>query len=50
MIERHVTLDHKMWGSDHACSLEVQAMDILKKRIDTVGKVIGVPEKKNIQF
>lgn len=46
VIERHVTLDHKMWGSDHACSLEVHAMDILKKRIDTVNKVIGVPEKK----
>jgi N-acetylneuraminate synthase len=46
VIERHVTLDHSMWGSDHACSLEVHAMDMLRKRIETIKKVIGVPEKK----
>ena len=46
VIERHVTLDHRMWGSDHACSLEVHAMDILRKRIDTVSEVIGTPVKR----
>ena len=45
VIERHVTLSHNMWGTDHSSSLEVHAMDMLKKRIDIVSKVIGVPEK-----
>ncbi len=33
VIERHVTLDHTMWGSDHKASLEIQAMTMLRKRI-----------------
>ena len=33
IIERHITLDHNMWGSDHKASLEVHAMDMLQKRI-----------------
>jgi N-acetylneuraminate synthase len=33
IIERHVTLDHDMWGTDQAASLEVHAMDMLHKRI-----------------
>lgn len=33
VIERHVTLDHNMWGSDQKASLEVHAMSMLKKRI-----------------
>ena len=45
-IERHVTLDHKMWGSDHACSLEVHAMDMLRKRIISARESIGNPIKK----
>tara|TARA_Y100000768_G_scaffold1265_1_gene1008 strand:+ start:4500 stop:5366 length:867 start_codon:yes stop_codon:yes gene_type:complete len=46
VIERHVTLDHKMWGSDHACSLEVHAMDMLRKRIISARESIGKPDKK----
>jgi N-acetylneuraminate synthase len=46
VIERHVTLDHKMWGSDHACSLEVHAMDMLRKRIVSARESIGNPIKK----
>lgn len=41
IIERHITLDHKMWGSDHAASLEVHAMDMLHKRIKEASKVLG---------
>jgi N-acetylneuraminate synthase len=33
IIERHITLDHTMWGTDQAASLEVHAMDMLRKRI-----------------
>ena len=30
IVERHITLDHKMWGTDQASSLEVHAMDLLR--------------------
>ena len=45
-FERHITLDHKMWGTDQASSLEVLAMDILKKRIKDVDSIIGDGVKK----
>ena len=41
IIERHITLDHNMWGSDHAASLEVHAMDMLHKRIKEIKNVLG---------
>ena len=41
VIERHVTLDHNMWGSDHSASLEVHAMDMLHKRIKEIENVLG---------
>ncbi len=40
-IERHITLDHDMWGSDHSVSLEVAAMDILKRRISSIPVIFG---------
>lgn len=46
MIERHVTLDHNMWGSDHSASLEVHAMDLLYKRIKNVDAILGDGIKK----
>ena len=41
IIERHITLDHNMWGSDHAASLEVHAMDMLYKRIKEIKNALG---------
>lgn len=41
VIERHVTLDHKMWGSDHAASLEVHAMNFLYKRLNNIDVILG---------
>jgi N-acetylneuraminate synthase len=41
IIERHVTLDHNMWGSDHHASLEVHAMDLLHKRLKQVPIIMG---------
>ncbi|HHT9112400.1 MAG TPA: N-acetylneuraminate synthase family protein [Candidatus Wunengus sp. YC65] len=46
IIERHVTLDHKMWGSDHFASLEVHAMDMLRKRIKDINVFLGDGIKK----
>jgi N-acetylneuraminate synthase len=40
-VERHITLDHQMWGTDHASSLEVHAMDMLRKRIEGVPLMLG---------
>ena len=41
IIERHVTLDHSMWGSDHFASLEVHGMDLLRKRIRSTDNILG---------
>lgn len=46
IIERHITLNHNMWGSDHAASLEVHAMDMLHKRIKEIKSIIGDGVKK----
>jgi len=45
IIERHITLDHNMWGTDHKSSLEVHAMDLLSKRIATINDILGSTEK-----
>ncbi len=45
VVERHVTLSHDMWGSDHKASLEVHAMDMLNKRIQAVWQSLGTGEK-----
>lgn len=41
IIERHITLDHNMWGTDQSASLEVHAMDLLHKRVKEVGISLG---------
>jgi N-acetylneuraminate synthase len=41
IIERHVTLDHNLWGSDQAASLEVHAMNLLYKRIKDINVILG---------
>ena len=46
VIERHITLDHAMWGTDHSSSLEIRGMTTLKTRINDIPKMIGTPEKK----
>jgi N-acetylneuraminate synthase len=46
VVERHITLDHTMWGTDQSASLEVHAMDMLYKRIKDIGKMLGDGEKK----
>ena len=46
IIERHVTLDHDMWGTDQSSSLTVLAMDMLKKRVKDIDKILGNGEKR----
>lgn len=41
IIERHITLDHAMWGSDQAASLEIHAMSFLIRRIENIDTMMG---------
>ena len=45
VIERHVTLDHNMWGTDQAASLSVAAMAMLQGRIQEILVMLGDGEK-----
>ena len=45
VIERHITLSHGMWGTDQGASLEVHAMDMLKKRCENIDVIMGKPIK-----
>ncbi len=41
VIERHITLDHNLWGSDQKASIEPMGMDMLKKRVRSVDAILG---------
>jgi N-acetylneuraminate synthase len=41
IIERHITLDHGMWGTDQSASLEVHGMSLLKRRMDGIHEMLG---------
>jgi len=45
VIERHVTLDHSMWGTDQAASLSVAAMAMLHGRMKEILTMLGTGEK-----
>jgi len=45
IIERHITIDHDMWGTDQKASLEVAGMDLLRKRIKDVDTILGSGKK-----
>jgi len=44
-IERHITLDRSMYGSDQASSVEISGLSRLVKYIKTLEKALGKPEK-----
>lgn len=44
-IERHITLDKGMWGSDQSCSLEPHAMFKLVRGIRELEQALGSHEK-----
>jgi N-acetylneuraminate synthase len=41
IIERHITLDHNMWGTDQKASLEIRGMDALARRVHSVRLIAG---------
>ena len=49
VIERHVTLDRTMWGTDQSASLEGNGIRQLSNVLERIPIVIGSPEKKFIE-
>ncbi|MBR3723605.1 MAG: N-acetylneuraminate synthase family protein [Selenomonadaceae bacterium] len=45
VIERHVTLDHNMWGTDQKASVSISGMVALRGRIDKVTDIMGSGKK-----
>lgn len=45
-VERHITLDRSMWGSDQAASVEPQGMERLVKNIRSVPTILGNGRKR----
>ena len=45
-IERHITLDHAMYGSDQAASINLFDLKMLVSDIKTVKSALGNPEKR----
>jgi len=41
VIERHITLDHLMWGTDQKASVEPMGMDMLRKRTRHINTILG---------
>jgi N-acetylneuraminate synthase len=46
VVERHITMDRAMWGSDQAASLEPNGITRLVRDIRLVEKSMGTGEKK----
>jgi N-acetylneuraminate synthase len=47
-LERHITLDRSMYGSDQSASLELEGMKSLTNSIDKMLSAIGEPKLGNI--
>ena len=45
VVERHVTLDKSLWGSDHSCSLEPLGLNRLVKEIRIIERSLGSEKK-----
>jgi len=49
VIERHITLDRSMWGSDQAASLEPSGLTRLLRDIRLVETSLGSPDKRVLE-
>lgn len=45
IVERHVTLDRTMWGTDQAASVSISGMQALRGRVDTAAAIMGSGKK-----
>ena len=46
VLERHITLDRAMYGSDHAASLEKRGLELLVRDSRLVGTILGDGKKR----
>ena len=46
VVERHITLDKSMKGSDHACSLDMPELTRAVEAIRVMDRALGSDEKK----
>jgi len=46
VVERHITLDHTMWGTDQAASIEPQGMDKFSKQVSDAVLCLGDGKKR----
>jgi len=49
VVERHITLDRSMWGSDQAASLEPSGLTRLLRDIRLVETSLGSPNKRVLE-
>ncbi len=49
IVERHITLDHAMWGTDQAASIEITGMDKFSKQVTDVTLALGDGKKRVYQ-
>jgi len=47
VVERHVTLDHRMSGPDHGASIEMEELEEMVRQIREVEQAMGTPEKRH---
>lgn len=45
IIERHITIDRSLWGTDQSSSVEIEGMDSLYKRLKELDLIMGKPNK-----
>ena len=46
IVERHITLDHSMWGTDQSASIEPQGMDKFYKQVNDMTLSLGDGKKR----
>ena len=49
VLERHITLDRAMWGSDHAASLEISGWNRLMSELRVLPKYLGKEVKEILE-
>ena len=45
-IEKHITLDRSMWGSDQSASIESNGLKYIRKHCDNIDKMLGDGKRK----
>ena len=46
IIERHITIDRTMWGTDQSASLELNGMSLISEMLPKINKILGDGKKK----